>query len=445
LKWKRLLFAFFMLVVLVAVAGVAVKYFEIPEIGELQPYQGFYKGIIAKDKTVFFFFYEHPQFGLQPLREYGTLHSNELIVYAFAPLKDGEANLTLVSYRLETQEIVEKIGNETVKRRVQVPVDNQTETFYISLSTNTFRESRIELNTAKQLRHYEIYYNGELLFQFKHLTYKAYLPAPKYTLGTLFLDRLAYIIGTMTVCLLAFATAKAVYNHMKYVPDLPRWLIALLPTLIVIIAGTGVFFIVYYFALVEAAYTFIPIFVCAFVFGLYLVRRRPDVWYLTKVTSIDQPTKQFAALEVIADQGKYYMVGGWRDWLRGRRKEIAFKGDGPVWYFQIEGTNDRQYYFRDIAEFEDKLLIELAPQHYMEVEAWRSGMLEAENLAEAYRRERRLRYELMAKQKEESIREAREYVKRILQGIMRGRLPKEEAEKLAEVKEREPESQEEGA
>jgi len=231
------------------------------------------------------------------------------------------------------------------------------------------------------------------------------------------------MLDTTAICLLAFAVSKATINRIKYVPEIPRWLLAFLPTILISLTGFGAFFVVYYYALLEATYTFIPIFVFAWIFGLYLVRPKATVWYLEKVVNVEQPTKRLEMIEVIQDENKWWTMSGWRDFLRGKKYEVVLEGKEkePAWWFQIEGSNDRFIVINEWKEAEDKVIIKVAPLHEKEVEAWQSGTIEVKSLAEALHKAKQELYRVKASAKKEAIEEgtrlSEEYVAQILEAI----------------------------
>ena len=396
--------------------------FEVPWVEELAPPRGgFYRGFVGEG-VLFFATYSDPRWGEIPLQEYDTLHSNTFTLYAFS-FRTRDVTLEVVTYLVRNETRTVQEGNTTRTVTVEVSYDHRTVKVPVHVIANSFTKVDVNLPTSTTRRHAEIRLNGRVLFKFYHETWRAYLPAPRYTLGTLMLDRLAYIVGTMITCLFAFACSKLAMNRVKYVPEMPRWLIAILPTALLILGAAGAYYIVYYYALLEASYTYIPIFILSWIFGLYLVRPQPAIWYLSKITSINQPTKRLEALEVIPGGNHFYQVGGWRDFLRGRRREVVLlaEEDEEPWWFQIEGSEDRFIHYQDILESEDRLAIKVAPVHMMSVEQWQIGMLEVKGLAEAFEKTKRELYRVKASAKKQAIEEgarlSEQYVAKILEGI----------------------------
>jgi len=422
---RKLLYVILFFAVLSAVA-FTLDYFDvrlkIPGVEELTPPRtGFYRGFTGEG-VLFFATYMHPNFGEIPLSEYSTLHSNAFRLYAFS-FSTRDVTLEVVTYKVRVENRTVRESNVTRTETVEVPYDHKTVKVPVHVVANSFSKVDVELPTSLTERRAEIRMDGRTLFCFKHETWRAFLPAPRYTLGTLFLDRLAYMVITTLVCLFAFAAAKATVNRIKYVPEMPRWVIAFLPTVIMILGGFGAFYIVYYYALLEASYTFIFIFVFAWIFGLYLVRPKPTVWYLGKVVNSEQPTKRLEMVEVIQDENKWWTMQGWRDFLRGRRIEVVLEGNGadPAWWFNVEGSNDRFIIYQETEEQEDRFIIKVAPIHEKEVEAWQSGAVEVKSLAEALHKAKQNLYRIKASAKKEAIEEgarlSEEYVAQILEAI----------------------------
>ncbi|RLJ02258.1 MAG: hypothetical protein DRP11_03210 [Candidatus Aenigmatarchaeota archaeon] len=395
--------------------------FELPE--DLTPPRGgFYRGFVGEG-VLFFATYYHPQYQELPLTKYSTLHSNTFTLYAFS-FSTRDVTLEVVTYLVRNETRTIKEGNTTRTVSILVPYDERAVKVPIHVIGGSFSKVEVELPTSLRLREAEIRLNGRVLFRFKHETWKAFLPAPRYTLGTLFLDRMAYMAGTTLVCLFAFAVAKATINRVKYVPEMPRWIIAILPTLLIILGAFGAFYVVYYYALLEAAYTFIPIFVLAWIFGLYLVRPKPIIWYLSRIVNTEQPTKRLEMIEVIQDENRFWTMQGWRDFLRGRKREVTLVGnekDDPAWWFNIEGSNDRFILYDDVLENEDRIAIKVAPLHEKSVEEWQVGLLEVKSLAEAYEKTKKDLYRVKAEAKKEAIEEgskmAEQYVDKLLKAI----------------------------
>ena len=421
----RLLYVIFFFAV-IAAASFTLEYLdirlELPGFEELTPPRGgFYKGF-AGEGVLFFATYEHPNYGEAALREYAELHSDTFRIYAFS-FSTRDILLEVVSYLVRMENRTVRTGNVTRTETVEVPYDQRTVKVPIHTIANSFTKIDVELPTSVKERRVDIRLDSRTIFTFKHETWKAYIPAPRYTLGTLFLDRLAYMAGTMLVCLLAFAVAKVTINRIKYVPEMPRWVLAVLPSILMFLAGFGAFFIVYYYALLEAAYTFIPIFVVSFFFALYVMRPKPTTWFLGKVVNTEQPTKRLEMIEVTQDENKWWTMMGWRDFLRGHRYEVVLKGNGddPAWWFQIENSNDRYIVIDDWEETEDKVVIKVAPIHEKEIEAWQSGLIETKSLADSLHDAKRKYYGLLARSKREAIEEgarlSEEYVGKILEAI----------------------------
>jgi len=395
--------------------------FELPE--DLTPPRGgFYRGFVGEG-VLFFATYYHPQYQELPLTKYSTLHSNTFTLYAFS-FSTRDVTLEVVTYLVRNETRTVKEGNTTRTVSVLVPYDERVVKVPIHVIGGSFSKVEVTLPTSTRLRHAEIRLNGRVLFRFYHETWKAYLPAPRYTLGTLFLDRMAYMAGTTLVCLFAFAVAKATINRVKYVPEMPRWVVAVLPTLLLILGMFGAFYIVYYYALLEAAYTFIPIFVLAWIFGLYLVRPKPIIWYLSRIVNTEQPTKRLEMIEVIQDENRFWTMQGWRDFLRGRKREVTLVGneDDPVWWFNIEGSNDRFIVYDSVLEEENRIAIKTAGIHEKTVEEWMNEYMQVKTLSRDKEEWRRKYLEVEAEKEREITRRTMEGVKTIIKGIMEGEL-----------------------
>ena len=179
-------------------------------------------------------------------------------------------------------------------------------------------------------------------------------------------------------------------NRVKYVPEMPRWAIGILPSVLIGLVSFGAFWIVYYYALLEAAYTYIPIFIIAWLFSLYLMRPRPTVFWLYKrLKPYKARKKRRVPIEVIENNGRFYAIFGWRDFLRGKRREIVI--DRSEHYITYDDfTQDREYFFEEIMETDDRIVVKVAGPEFDDLDAYESGVLKVEQLSrekEYYRQE----------------------------------------------------------
>jgi len=348
---RKLLYVILIFAV-IAAASFTLDYFnvkfEMPGFEELTPPRtGFYRGFTG-DGVLFFATYSHPNFGEIPLVQYSTLHSNKFNLYAFS-FSTKDITLEVVTYLVRIENRTVREGNTTRTETVEIPYDQRIVKVPVHVIANSFSKVEVELPTSLEERQAEIQLNGRTLFKFKHETWKAYVPAPKFTLGTLFLDRLAYMAATTLVVFVAIAFSKLAVRHLKAIPEFPRWALAILPTVFLILGGFGVFFIIYYYALLEASYILAIIFVVALVYGVFINRPKPDSLLLLKfpvavkdinieeiennpemaeqvifkITSGIEPM----LMEIVEDEKGVFMVPSWLGLLRRIRTPVKFIGN----------------------------------------------------------------------------------------------------------------------
>ena len=169
----------------------------------------------------------------------------------------------------------------------------------------------------------------------------------------------------------------------------------------------------------NAAWTYLPIGTAAFIFGLFLVRPKPDTWFFLRLSDLqDPPTAELLMAEVIeTEEGPIWAEAGWRDWIRGRRKHIVVvpQEDEAPWWFQV--GRDRLYYIKGLKEGSD-IQVYLAGLHTQDREKYKVGLLSADDLAEVYRKTQRELFKVKANLRKESMKQgakmAEEYVPRSL-------------------------------
>ena len=353
----------------------------------------------VSDRAFIFFMYDHPQEGLVPLVRYGRLYSNTLHLYAMS-WQGGETELVFHFYQTEVVNGTEVIVNE------------ETITQTLNLAPKTVTQIDVELPVHHDLYKCDVYADGKLIFSFYHITHPLYMKVPKiYTFGSLLLDRLTYIIAACSTFALGVFLGSVTVRRVKAVPMSNPWQALVVLIAILGLIGVSAYFLVYLFGFTNVAWTFGPIVLLSWIFGI-MVTRPPVKWlYLTRDVESDVPQKEFHSLPVVSKAGETVLVPSWSEFLRRRIRRVRF--EGKRWSFKIVDSEDELVYFTDIAETPEELVIQVAPIHTWSLEEWRSGELEVKAIlksAEELERENRDMRVKLATARLEARREAVQYV-----------------------------------
>ena len=343
---------------------------------------GFYPAYMAGNVLVFVF-YQHPQYGLYPLEDGDLLPSNELIIYLFS-FAPAEANITAEEYVL----VERVVGNQTVRAKL----DLRTYTLSAYLPGRQFVETRLRVREAREERTLDVYVNGFHILRLRHKTFPAFITMPQYTLGSLEADRAGFIGLTTIVVLLALGLAKSTIRRVKWVPDLPRWLVAS-GLLIALVAVAAAWYLIAYFALVRALHLLVPVGIFSYFYGLVLMRQRPIDFYLTHMeVGGGQPRKFITIVPVTrqVEEGMWEVAPErWRDFFKavllGRKRFLRLltpDGFTPRWFIDL-GAGDREYVVEGLEHNGRELTATIAPLHKLDVEKWTYQALGVQDLARA--------------------------------------------------------------
>jgi len=398
-KMLKIVFSVFLIIVALNVVAYLFK-LQLPLEFLTPPFSGFYRGEIAPDKTLFFFFWNHPQYGMTPLLYGQTLHSNELEIYVYAPLVQNR-NVTLILKCYKIFKINETLEEKALAKPILI--------LEIPALERDWGYKKIQLPITDKTLLYEVYYKNQKIFEFKYLTLKSYIPAPRFTLGSLFMRTSTYIFATTIICLIALLFAKLSIDRVGYVPKIPTWFIAIAPSLLIAFIGFGIYLIVYEFAVVNANITLIPSFAIFYFISLYALRKKPIIFYLMRILSLDNMVKSLYELPVLIKDNEIVLCSNsWKDFILGRKTKVELIGE--KWYWKVEDSNDRIYVYDDIVERDGKLIIELAPLHERDVEAIIQEIITAESIAQAYHELQRDYADLTAKFHIESYKIGKQHV-----------------------------------
>ena len=398
----------------IAVYKPKIKIYTIPEARK-----GFILG--ARTNNAFLFlFYQHPSEGEAPLQQYAILYSNELTIYALAYTDTTTENLTFHMYRLEEV----KQGNTTI----EVKRDVQNITVTLILRKYQIVKNVIELPTHSEKFTVEIYTsNGNMIFKFYHETHPLFLPAKKYTLGSLFMDRLAYILGCLLVVFAALGACKQTVEKKKVVPRLSLgaglWIMTVAAVLLYITARV----LIYLFGLLNVAWTYIPIAFCSYIFGFSLLKPKTKNIYLLRIVPSSMPQADLQAIEVVEKNHKYYLANiSWKDFIFGREYMLNF--NEPRWKFDVIDSDDELYIFKKVEEQSEKISIELTGIHYKDVMEVLSEIKETENVAQALHQAKHDYFDLKSRFEAEKLQEITENIRKYVTPILKAIIPEKEKE-----------------
>lgn len=361
----------------------SIKTYDIPT-----PEKGFFLG--ARTQEAFIFpFYEHPDAGLAPLKPFETLYSNSLTLYALAFGKGHEETLNIQMFYVEVL-ILENETRETKR-------DIQEFGFVLSLSQYKITENVLELPT--HLREYtiELYSEDERqIFMFKHETHPLYLPARKYTLGNLFMDRLAYVVSALMITLVALGFSKVTVDKRKVVPRLGVGTGLWLMTMAFIVLYISAKVLIYKFGLLNIWWTYLPLIFSSYLFGFAILKPSAIILYFMKTIDSNVPTKEVDSISAVKRQNRFYNAKiSWRAFLIGKEEQIDFQGE-YYWYWHIKDSDDRIYIHKSISK-DDLLKVELAGIHFKDVDEFLSELTTVTNISEQKETFRKELLELLAK------------------------------------------------
>ena len=117
--------------------------------------------------------------------------------------------------------------------------------------------------------------------------------------------------------------------------------------------------------------------------------------------------------------------------LRGGRRRLHIQGE-EYWWFDLPGEDIKVFYYNELHHLPSgDVSVKLAPIHYVEIDAYRSGVKGVEDVASAYHYTKHKLYEVLASLKRDSMEEGLRYAEEALSMIIKGEYgevvkPKEE-------------------
>lgn len=347
-----------------------------------------YFGRITNDKTVFMFFYRHPIVpGYTPLKDGYQLGSNTLYIMAWSPLAEGkEVPIKMVSYRLEKEPVTETTDNVTRTYEQEVRRDVKSEDMVLPALEREFSMREVGLAPHEALYYIDIVYGNETVLSIKHQTFEPMMEMPVMTRGELASQIMSYSSGTFITCLGAFALAFVMIRRVKYVPEVPREILAISGMLGLFVVGIGFLVTIFYLTPPRVVW-FYPLEGAIFFFiAIGILRQQPTYWEFEGIEPRKglAPAKKRMLFPVVHGSPPFIPPETWGGFFKGEKKPIIFKRGSESWGFELEGEDTRRFYVEkindepsrsDVKVLKDRIEVDLAgPIHARTVESyWHGG------------------------------------------------------------------------
>ena len=381
-----------------------IKTYTIPK-----PERGFILG--ARTESSFIFpFYNHPTEDKVPLRQFETLYANKLIVYALGYGESGEEVLKVRMYRLEMIET----GNGT-KEQI---FDEMEFDFILSATKFKVVENSLELPRHDQEYKIEIYsQSGRRVFVFSHLTHPVYLPAEQHTQGSLFLDRLVYILSALLLSLMGLALARFTVDRKKVVPQVGTGTALWFMTMSGIMIYFSATILIYTFGIIDLWWTYLPLLFSSYLFGFSIIKPNTVNLYFMKTLESNIPLKELDSIKAVKRQNQLYnALISWKDFIIGKEQKIDF-GESYYWYWHIKNSDDRIYIHKSITK-EEMIKVELGGIHFKDVDKFLSELKTVESISEQKEIFRKELLNLLAKFEVVVDKRALEFTKKYMELMM---------------------------
>jgi hypothetical protein len=404
--------------VIVALIGVYL-YYNPPRVYPLPalPEAGLYGKV--RGRTLYVLFMRHPQTGeLLPIRDYDTLYSNTITLYALTLGDAATVKVTFYSYQLEQQ------GNTTIK------VNEEVRSYDVVIKPRVFIKESLTLPTHMEKTIVEIKVDGYTLFTIYHMTHPQFIEIPKrYTFGTFMADVSVYIIGAAVVIFSSLLASKKVIDKVKVTPKAHPAVGVMLVGYIGFAMYLVIDVMIYTLGVTSATWTYIPIGVVAFIFGLFLIQAPRKKLICTKVMAAERPQKGFREIEYVEKEGCMYVAKiTLADFIRGRQRILELKPEtetDPKWLWETDQDDVKIASYKEIQEEPDKVTVILQGLHARDVEEVLAEIKSTEDLALEKDEMKRMWLEEVAHRWSLIRLGIRDGVKRILKGIMYGDMGEE--------------------
>jgi len=347
-------------------------------------------------KTLYIIFYPYQNMMI-PLRNWDTLYTNDITIYAITFSESSHADIQLCFYQLE---------NNT--RWINIQKVNYT----MPLTRNSFTKIEITLPTHEEQYNAMILADGKPILTFYHHSHPFYVYAPKkYTFGDLMTERLIYIFSSLIVCFLALGLSHRTAEKMKVIPQINVWGAIYVGTLIIAVIVYSTYQLIYFFGIVNVLWSYPLIFIFAFIFGFFLTKQPRRILYLEKPLDSQMPSVILKALHVVnVDNDLYVADVSLKDWINQRFRKVEFKGN-PKWKVMIKNSENYKVYYKSLEFKEDRLTIEVEDIHLWDLEKYKAKIKTVRKITKEKDRLNKRLNELEASFEVETDRKARRIFK----------------------------------
>ena len=398
---KKLLISLFLFLIVICVIAyipnVKITVYPKPSI----PRWALVGSVSHQTLYVVFFPYEDRKI---PLRNFETLYTNDVEIYAITFSDKTKADLTFYFY--QEKEVTENNVTKTIQ------INRQKINYTMPLAKHQFTRLEVTLPTHKEPFKAMLIADGKPILFFNHHSHPFYVYVPrKYTFGSLMSERLVYIFSSLIVCLVALGLSHKTTQKLKVIPQINVWGAIYVLTFAIAFIFYVTYEMIYLFGITNVLWSYPIIFICMFVFGFFLTRQPRKYLILQRAIEAQVPTEELGIWEVVIAQNEMYKADlSLREWLRNKPKRIELKGN-PRWTVRIKDTDNIKVYYKSITEEEDKIIIEVEDIHTWEIEQYKSRIKKVTNIVREKTRLQKRLNEYEAKFEVETDRKAREIFK----------------------------------
>lgn len=346
----------------------SIRTYNVPQVE-----RGFIMG--ARTESSFIFpFYDHPTEENAPLKQFDTLYSNKLYLYTLGYRDVTQEDLRVKMYRVE----VVKTENGT-----QENVIDETE-FNATLTVTQYKivKNELEFPRHDEIYHVELYsMDGRRIFAFMHETHPVFIPARHFTLGSLFMDRLVYILSALLISIFALGLARMTVDRRQVVPQVGTGTALWLMSMSGVVLYIGARLLIYTFGVINLWWTYFPLLFSSYLFGFSILKPNTSLVYLMKTVKAHRPTKEVYPYEVVSVENVLYLAKiSWGDFLMGKRTKLSFE-EGEFWSWNIKDSEDAIYIFKSIEKKGYEIKITLEGIHEKDVDEALSDITTLEVIA----------------------------------------------------------------
>ena len=398
---KKLLISLFLFLFVICVIAyipnVKITVYPRPSI----PKWALVGSVSHKTLYVVFFPYEDRKI---PLRNFETLYTNDVEIYAITFSDKTKADLTFYFY--QEKEVTENNVTKTIQ------INRQKINYTMPLAKHQFTRLEVTLPTHKEEFKAMLIADGKPILFFNHHSHPFYVYVPKkYTFGNLMSERLAYIFSSLIVCFVALGLSHKATEKLKVIPKINVWGAIYILTFLIAFMFYVTYEVIYLFGITNVLWSYPIIFICMFIFGFFLTRQPRRYLVLQRAIDAQTPTVDLKIWQIVQKENEIYKADlGLREWLRNKPKRIEFKGN-PKWKVIIKNSDNYLIYHKEIRDEEDKIIVEVEDIHLWDVEKYKSKIKTITRIVKEKARLNKRVNELEAKIEVETDRKAREIFK----------------------------------